>query len=63
MFLATAGATIGAAVQDISLATGKLISEVELLVFPFIRGVVVTTSAVAVAPSGSGSSGAHGAGA
>lgn len=40
------GAQIGAAYQTISFDTGKLISEVDLEVFPAIRGTVVTTSSV-----------------
>ncbi|PNW85676.1 hypothetical protein CHLRE_03g197650v5 [Chlamydomonas reinhardtii] len=44
------GATIGAAFQTISFDTGKLISEVDIEVFPAIRGTVVTTSEVEVDP-------------
>ncbi|KXZ57022.1 hypothetical protein GPECTOR_1g923 [Gonium pectorale] len=44
------GARIGAAYQTISFDTGKLISEVDLEVFPAIRGTVVTTSGVEQEP-------------
>ncbi|KAG2433564.1 hypothetical protein HYH02_012681 [Chlamydomonas schloesseri] len=44
------GATIGAAYQTLSFDTGKLISEVDIEVFPAIRGTVVTTSAVEADP-------------
>ena len=38
------GAQVGAAYQTISFDTGKLISEVDLEVFPGLKGTVVTTS-------------------
>ncbi|GLC39704.1 hypothetical protein PLESTB_000437000 [Pleodorina starrii] len=44
------GATIGAAYQTISFDTAKLISEVDLELFPAIRGTVVTTSMVVQEP-------------
>ncbi|PNH06061.1 putative plastid-lipid-associated protein 6, chloroplastic [Tetrabaena socialis] len=47
---AVPGATIGAAFQTISFDTGRLISEVDMEVFPALRGTVVTTSAVEPEP-------------
>ncbi|GIL51714.1 hypothetical protein Vafri_7650 [Volvox africanus] len=44
------GAHVGAAYQTISFDTAKLISEVDLEVFPGIRGTVVTTSMVVQEP-------------
>ncbi|EFJ42869.1 hypothetical protein VOLCADRAFT_119281 [Volvox carteri f. nagariensis] len=44
------GAHIGAAYQTISFDTAKLISEVDLEVFPGIRGTVVTTSMLVQEP-------------
>ncbi|KAG2498073.1 hypothetical protein HYH03_003833 [Edaphochlamys debaryana] len=44
------GATVGAAYQTISFDTGMLISEVDLEVFPMLRGTVVTTSSVTQEP-------------
>lgn len=38
------GTQIGPAIQKISLLTGVLVSEVELVLFPGIKGLVVTTS-------------------
>lgn len=40
------GACVGSAFQTISFDTGKLISEVNLEVFPGLKGTVVTTSTV-----------------
>lgn len=40
------GAHVGTAYQTISFDTGSLISEVDLYVFPGLRGTVVTTSTV-----------------
>lgn len=44
------GATIGPAVQDINLSTRQLVSDVEMIVFPYIKGSVVTTSDVELRP-------------
>jgi hypothetical protein len=43
------GAEIGPAYQTISLASGQLVSEVELRVWPGVSGYVVTTSRLAAA--------------
>ncbi|GFR40745.1 hypothetical protein Agub_g1355 [Astrephomene gubernaculifera] len=44
------GAKVGAAYQTISFDTGKLISEVDLELFPALRGTVVTTCSVVQEP-------------
>ncbi len=43
------GADIGPAYQTISLASGSLVSEVELTVFPGVSGYVVTSSRLSAA--------------
>jgi hypothetical protein len=47
------GASIGSAHQFVSLLSGRLISEVDMEVWPGLRGTVVTTSAINPLPPAS----------